>query len=445
MDNIFDLNFIFYFRLIFIWAVVLIIFWLILRIIWRQWKISARKKYREKQNYILLSVNVPRDNEQGPEAIERFFAHLAGIKISPSWWQKNIKGVEQLDVSLEIISQNGQISFLIYTPVEYRDLVEASLYSIYPGVEIFESEDYTQLAPLEFPDEKYDLWGADLGLYNKNPYPIRTYPSFEHSLSKELKDPMTGFLEILGKLHPEEQVWIQFIIEPSGSELKKQGEELIKKITGEKTGESKSFLNKLIYFPIKFLETIVDIIVLGLGFLIPSVSEGETKAEKTISFGDKKLAEAIQNKISKIAFATKIRLIYLAEKDVFSKERGITGIISSFNTVNTLDLNGLSPEKKVFSSAKHPYKTAGSKEAILEAYRRRACYWETKPKGLKRIIKKTADFLTINIKKYQKKNILNIEELATLYHFPVMGSGRAPLIKKTGSKKGEPPFFLPVK
>jgi len=46
--------------------------------------------------------------------------------------------------------------------------------------------------------------------------------------------------------------------------------------------------------------------------------------------------------------------------------------------------------------------------------------------------------------KNKKKNILNIEELATLYHFPVV-SVIPPLIKKTGSKKAEPPFGLPVK
>ncbi|MDZ4229552.1 MAG: hypothetical protein U1C53_00250, partial [Candidatus Veblenbacteria bacterium] len=39
--------------------------------------------------------------------------------------------------------------------------------------------------------------------------------------------------------------------------------------------------------------------------------------------------------------------------------------------------------------------------------------------------------------------ILNTEELATLYHFPVV-TVKAPLVKKTEAKKAEPPFGLPV-
>ena len=39
--------------------------------------------------------------------------------------------------------------------------------------------------------------------------------------------------------------------------------------------------------------------------------------------------------------------------------------------------------------------------------------------------------------------ILNTEELATLYHFP-MRDVKAPLIKKTDAKKAEPPSRLPT-
>ena len=42
-----------------------------------------------------------------------------------------------------------------------------------------------------------------------------------------------------------------------------------------------------------------------------------------------------------------------------------------------------------------------------------------------------------------KSFILNSEELATLYHFPAF-TIKAPLLKRTESKKGEPPSFLPL-
>ena len=39
--------------------------------------------------------------------------------------------------------------------------------------------------------------------------------------------------------------------------------------------------------------------------------------------------------------------------------------------------------------------------------------------------------------------VLNIEELATIYHFPMV-SVKAPLVKKTEAKRAEPPPSLPT-
>ena len=436
-------NFLLLFRQLFVFLIVFFFIYWIAKIIWQSRVSYVKDMFLAEQQYVLLSINVPRDNEQGPEAVERFFANLAAIKVNPSWFEKNIQGVSQLDISLEIISKNGQIEYLIYAPVHYRDMIEASIYAIYPGVEISESEDYTLGSPEEFPDKEYDLWGADLGLYNKNPFPIRTYPDFEHGLSKELKDPMTGLLEIIGKLLPGEQTWIQFIVRPAGSALKKEGSSLIKSISGEKSDSSDNLFDKVLKVPVKISQIISDLFLDIFGFFNPS-GEGDKKEKKPVSPENHKMIEAIQKKISKIAFETRIRVIYLAKKEIFSKDRGVTGILGAFNAINTLDLNGIEIEKKVFDSLKRPQKTESSKESILKAYKKRSLYWQIKPKGMGRILTNLAKFLAIKIGGNKKKNILNIEELATLYHFPVI-TGRVPLIKKTGSKRGEPPFALPIK
>jgi hypothetical protein len=39
--------------------------------------------------------------------------------------------------------------------------------------------------------------------------------------------------------------------------------------------------------------------------------------------------------------------------------------------------------------------------------------------------------------------VLNSEELATIYHFP-LGTVKAPMVMRTGAKKSEPPATLPV-
>ena len=429
-------------RQFFILIIVLLIFWFICRIIWRHWIDHIKKKYLADQKYVLLEIDVPRYNEQGPEAVERLFSHLAGIKVKPNLIEKYVHGEVQLDISLEITSIEGQIQFLIYTPVQFRDLIEAAVYATYPGVEISEFKDYVQVLPEEFPDEKYDLWGTDLQLYNKNPYPIRTYPNFEHTLSKELKDPMIDLLEILGKLKKGEQVWIQFIIRPAGSDCKKQGQEIVKGMMGGKA-YSKGLLDKSLGVPVRVGQWISDFFSDVFGLLLPT-SDNENKKEEKIplSPGEKKVIEGIQSKISKIAFETKIRLIYLAEKEVFAKDRGVIGVLSAFNAVNTLDMNGLEPEKRR-TTPHRPRRIEAKKTAIKKAYQKRARYWRPEPRGMRRILRKIAKFLTISWS-MKKVSVLNIEELATLYHFPVV-TVRPPLIKKTGSKRGEPPFGLPVK
>ena len=40
--------------------------------------------------------------------------------------------------------------------------------------------------------------------------------------------------------------------------------------------------------------------------------------------------------------------------------------------------------------------------------------------------------------------IMNVEELATIWHFPIEAAVKAPLVQKTPGRKSEPPMSLPV-
>ncbi|MDD5164767.1 MAG: hypothetical protein PHF10_01570 [Patescibacteria group bacterium] len=401
---------------------------LIFRITMHNYSKRLQDQYVSKQEYVLLALDVPRNNEQGPEAVERMFAYLSGAKGT---------GPAELPISVEIISVASHIQFLIRIASQFRDLAEAAIYASYPDAEIVEVEDYTKEMPDKFPNDKYDLWGADFTLYNKNAYPIRTYTNFEHTMSGELKDPMIDMLEILGKLQEGEQVWIQIIIKVSAKGTKKESETVIKKIMGEKVKSQKTISEQLINIPIEFLQAATIITP-------PTAGSSSPEKQKTVSPGERKIIEAIQNKASKISFETKMRIIYIAEKEVFNKSRGVIGVLGALNTVNTLDMNGLMPDKtaKTLINMYETSKSSSPKQtAIMAAYKKRGGNWKIESQSQKDW-KKFLDFLTISSP--SKKDILNIEELATLYHFPVIAS-RVPLVKKTGSKRGEPPFSLPTK
>lgn len=390
---------------------------------WHLWIFRRREKFAESIEYVLLAIDVPKENEQGPEAVERFFANLAGAKASGSKIERYFKGYFQLSFSCELISIDGQIQYLIRTPVQSRDMAEAAIYATYPDVEITEVEDYTEQAPDKFPDEEYDCWAADLVLYNDDAYPIRTYPSFEHQLSGEFKDPSTALLEIMGKLQKGEQIWLQLIITPIGSEWKTRAVKLVKKLMGLKMPEIKTKLDKLADVPLNILRQIGDIIP---PFQAPTAEKKEERAA-TLSPGERRVLEAIQNKASKIGFAVKFRAVYLAKKEVFSKARGVAGVLGAINQFNTLDMNGFKPDDRAKTSKPMiagEKRLAAKQNRLIQAYKKR-------------------DNLA-----GADTCILNIEELASLYHFPASTGKipliKAPLIKKTGSKRGEPPFGLPT-
>jgi hypothetical protein len=410
------------------WKLFLSFGWLLILFVflwagWQFWLLHIRKKYAQSIQYVLLSISVPKENKQGPEVTEKLFIQLTVAKSKIKKIEKYFKGYFPLSFSFELISIDGQIQFLVRTPTQYRDLVETAIYATYPDAEIFEVEDYTiKNVPEKFPDEEYDCWAADIVLYNKNPYPIRTYPSFEHSLSGELKDPLIPLLEVLGKLFKGEQIWLQIIITPIGSEWKSEGVKLIRKMMGLKVPTKKTFLEKITEAPLNFLSRISEEI-----WPTSSVSE-KTPEEKlaTLTPAEKRVIEAIQNKISKPAFAVKFRMVYLAKKEFFSKTRGVIGVLGALSQFSSLDMNGFKPHDTV-KTTKSPIfgekSLINKQNQLLKAYRERDIFFGA------------------------PLFILNVEELATIYHLPVSPKEtilRVPSIKTIGSKKGEPPFGLPV-
>jgi len=398
------------------WIIFLFVFfWMV----WQKWLEHIQAKFEAEQKYVLLAIDVPRDNEQGPEAVERLFAHLAGIKYTGSWFDRNFRGYIQPEMSFELISLEGQIQFLVRTPVQYRDLVEAAIYTTYPNAMINEVEDYSEKVAVSFPNEEYDLWGADLVLYNDDVYPIRTYPFFEHPLTQELKDPLGNLLEILSKFGPGEQAWLQLIISPLGLDWGAEGERLVQNLMKQRVEVKVSGLDRLTDLPVEIIRRIGEGVVPSL----PVTKTEKARESVVLSPGERRVIEAIQGKLSKIAFEVKFRIIYLAKKEIFSSARGVAGILGAINQFNTLDMNGFKPSSWAKTSGGLIFakkRLAKKQNDILEAYRARSSGWGG------------------------KTCTLNIEELASIYHFPV-STVKAPLIKKTGSKRGEPPFGLPIK
>jgi hypothetical protein len=374
---------------------------------------------------------------------------LSGIREKFSWWEEKVKGKTQLKISLEIVSFGGKVQFFIYTPVQFQDLVESAIYTCYPFLEIFEAqEDYVAKIQESFSEGEVDVWGADLHLAERNPIPISTYLQFEHKFSKELKDPLTDLLEILGRMEEGEEAWVQYVISPLDADLKKEGEEMIANLlAGKKINTSKkNIIDKLVDGLMKLLQDAVEF-VKNVFDLHPSTDkfEDEKKGDSKGASTDKRLIEAIQNKIAKIAFRAVVRLVYVAKKEIFVKNKGAVSLLSSFNSFHSMNLNGF--KKSSWAKVSKDGWAKGNvldlkKAKLLKAYQRRDFSWRVRT-GLPKIVNDVKKFLTISGSSSEEKSILNIEELATLYHFPTDITKSSAIRKSTG-KKAEPPTDLPV-
>lgn len=371
--------------------------------------------------WVVLAIDIPALNLQTPVAVEQMFSHLAGAFSPNSFEGKYYQGYRQKTFSFEIISIEGYIQFIIRTEKSLQDLVESALYAQYPEAEIVEIEDYTQDIPSKYPNKEYDVWGADFGLAEKDAFPIRTHMEFEHNISKDdiLKDPMSAFLESLSRIGKGEQLWFQIMLEPISSSWKEKSIALVKEMLGDTS------VNKI-------ADHIGDKLVAGLNKTLEHIGDqvfgrepsgpGEEKSEekKMVTPGQKKVIEGIEAKISKVGFKTKIRAIYVAKKESFKPDKGVHGLIGAINQFNNPSSNSIVP--KFGTGANYFFKDKKSskkKTLMMTSYKKRKAGSGSAP------------------------FILNVEELATLWHFP-MATVRTPLLQKAAGKRAEPPSALPI-
>lgn len=404
------------------WIIIAIIFLWGASILWLK---SVRRKWGKDIKFILLAIDIPRGNIQSPQAVENLFTYFAGAHATQNFFEKWFLGEYQLSFSFEIVSLDGYTQFLIRTPEKFRSLVESAVYSQYPDAEIVEVDDYCEGFPKKFPDDEYDIWGGEFVQSNHYMYPIKTYKEFEHRLGDEeftFRDPMAELMELCSSLRQGENLLHQIIVIPTGFDWINDGQGEIDKILGKEVGTT--FLNKMVDSIVGFLGYLSE----GIYSIWGDIDDEKKKDDKKklsmmeLTPKQKKKIEAIDNKSSKLGFLCKIRVVYLAKKEVMNRPKVVNGFIGYIKQFSALDLNGLKPDLKL-TATKTSYfnKTSrliARKNNIINNYIERDD-WAGRTAFL-----------------------LNIEELATIWHFPVETVSNAPLIQKTPAKKYKPPANL---
>jgi len=381
-------------------------------------KESSRKKYIAGIESVLLEVIPPTDIEKSPAAMELFLTTMFNKGDAENPYEEYIKGKIRPWFSLEMVSLEGVVHFFIWTPKNKVKDVESQLYAQFPGIEVQVVDDY--MNGIDYHDG-VEMFGAEMGLTDPDPYPIKTY--VDYGLDKETEegfkvDPITPIIETLGSIGKGHMMAIQIIFRAHLKEDKDPNK--WRGVQDNWHVEAKAEIKKI-----------------REGAVI-EVQEGDVKKKiPQMTKGEGDVISALERSISKVGFDVGIRAMYLAEKNTFDGSN-ISSMLGSFKQFNAPDLNGFKPEH--LTKVKYEWmdrsgkKVQGIKEEFVDAYKERAYFW--------RPVKKYRPFLPSKIEG-RKKFILNTEELATIYHYPGRVSG-TPSVERVQSKKAVPPANLPM-
>lgn len=289
LDNLttrfFDILFIFLFSFLiaslFIGALVGIV---ILFGLWRK----SRARHEKALDTVLLEIALPRENEIKIDAAEQLFSSLVSIK--------GVKGLFSFlsapdSISFEIVGRPQDIRFYVGVPSKLRDMVEKQIHGSYPDAQIMEVEEYNLF------NVKGHVSFASLKLKDAPYKPIKTY--------KDLPvDPLSSVTSVLAKMQSEEGTALQIIISPAGDSWKKAGR-----------GH------------------------------ITSTKKREASPETAKYSVDQKELEAIEQKLSKPAFATTIRTVVVSQNKE-SADAHLSNIVGSFSQFQ--GTNSFTREKNFF-------------------------------------------------------------------------------------------------
>jgi len=381
------------------------------------WLVLRRSMFIDKQKYALLEIKPPRNLVKTPLAMETFFS---AIHLSPgesTWYARWINGSVRPWWSLEIASFEGQVHFFIWTRAAYRRIIEGQIYAQYPGAQVVEVPDYSRM--ISATPEEWAVWGVDFKHTAAAPLPIKTY--VEYGLDKvqeepEQVDPLANLMEFMGSIGKGEYLWLQFIIRVHKGEKyhkknekgkaytwKDEAEELIKDIRGKTRDD----------------------------YIDPSTGE-ERPGFPNPTKGQAEKIAAIERNVSKLAFDTGARGIYIARPEKFNIIM-ITHLIGLFKPFTSTGWNGIESSAWHKRFDDYPWEIFAAKaknhysRKLVEAFRRRQFFYDPFGFGIS-----PEDVM-----------VMSTEELATVFHIPSR-SVETPGLGRIQSATGEAPPNLPV-
>ncbi len=386
---------------IFLAAVILII--IIVLYIWRYF---VRKGYRlpEEMQKIVLKVAVPKESQ-----IQDIKAEVNAQKIQEQIaWAENLwaslgsikpaKGFKAWfygrydEMALEIVAQDKLIYFYVIVPNYLRNFIEQQIQAQYPHAQVEEAEDYNIFS------SQGSAAAAVLKLDKEDVYPIKTYRKME-------SDPLSALTNSLSKLGEDEGAVIQYVIRPVKETWHAKGRKIAQEVSKGKDLQEvlKNTRSKAWY------DKVGGAVLKGAGSALSSGAKPEEEKDflnqPQLSAMDQEALKSIEEKSSKAGVEVNLRVV-VSSSAVTSAQANLDNILNSFAQYNIYEYGNAFEKLKIKKI-----------DEIVIGFIHRSFY-------------------------ASQGFVLNIEELASVYHFP-LPSTATPNIAWLGARKAAAPVNVP--
>ena len=348
--------------------VLLTFFW------WQYRKNIAKRRSKEMAFLRVVMARKDSDSDEKKETIRDFKEQislmeqlLSNLK---SLYRGNFLGwlLGQEYISFEYTAHANEIYFYIVVPRKSKLLVEKQIIGFYPDCLIEETSE------INIFENRKSVLGEAMILKKGDEFPIRTYQKLE-------SDSMNAILSALGRLSENTSATIQILLKPEDDGWQNRIKKMIRK-EEKSPGKRRYFsLNPLVWIR-GFLE-----------IFFQDPEEKNKKDEPEIDEKDPIDDEGLmKEKVKKTGFLVMVRVIVTADDDAIANAE-LRNIISSFSQF-------ASPAYNRFRPMRHK-----SLSVLIQYFILRQFAW------------------------WQKNFLLNIEEIATLFHFPHSKYNKQPEIK----------------
>lgn len=281
--------------------------------------------------------------------------------------------------SFEIVAKDGLIYFYVAVPRRLQEFLEQQIHAQFPFAQIEEVQDYNIFSPSGV------IVGTNLVFKRPSGFPIKSYKKLE-------SDPLSAVTNSMSKINSPDGAAIQFVARSARRDWRSLG---LRVARAMQQGKSMKEAMKGTTF-LGGLQATVK----------PAKKEGAApKKEYKLSPLEEEMVRGLEEKASKAGLEVNVRII-VSSPDQARATAHLHNIANAFSQFNIYEYGNSFSSKAPRSSSK-----------LIRNFIYRTFTEKTKV-------------------------ILNAEEMASVFHFPLPGT-ETPNIKWLGARKAPPPSNLP--